>query len=91
MKAFRVIAAVAVVGGLVSMNAPAEAKPTWTQNCTALNKKFPHGVGKAKAHDHVSSGTPVTSFKRSDKLFNQAMRYNKGLDRDHDKIACEKD
>jgi hypothetical protein len=90
MRAFRAIAAAVVVGGLVSMNAPAGAKPAWTTNCTQLNKKFPHGVGKANARDHVSSGTPVTNFKRSNRLFNQAMRYNKGLDRDHDKIACEK-
>lgn len=92
MKALRWVAAVVVVGGLVSMNAPAGAatKPAWTKNCTALNKKFPHGVGRASARDHVSSGTPVTTFKRSDKLFKQAMSYNKGLDRDGDKIACEK-
>jgi hypothetical protein len=91
MNAVRWIAAAVIVGGLVAVNAPADAaRPAWTKNCTALNKKFPHGVGKVNAHDHVSSGTPVTTFKRSDKLFGQAMRYNKGLDRDHDKIACEK-
>jgi hypothetical protein len=90
MKACRWIAAVAVVAGLVSLTTPAEAKPAWTKNCTALNKKFPHGVGRVDARDHVTSGTPVTNFKHSNKLFKEAMRYNKGLDRDHDKIACEK-
>jgi hypothetical protein len=51
---------------------------------------YPHGVGRAHAHEHVTSGSPVTTFKRSNRLYTQAMRYNKGLDRDHDKIACEK-
>lgn len=37
-----------------------------------------------------TSGTPVTTFKRSNKLFKKAMKNNKGLDRDGDKIACEK-
>jgi len=72
--------------------APADAatRPVWTKNCTELNKKFPHGVGKTTAHDHVSSGTPVTNFKKSNTLFATAMSWNRGLDRDGDKIACEK-
>jgi hypothetical protein len=32
------------------------------------------------------SGTPVTNFKRSTRLYLQ----NRGLDRDKDGIACEK-
>ena len=55
------------------------------QNCTALNKVYPHGVGKYGARDHTS-GTPVTNFKRSRALYNA----NDHLDRDNDKIACEK-
>jgi Excalibur calcium-binding domain len=90
MRTLRCAAAALVAGGLLMVATPADAKPSWTKNCTALNKKYPHGVGKASAHDHVSSGTPVTSFKHSDKRYKEAMRYNKGLDRDHDKIACEK-
>lgn len=39
--------------------------------------------------DHTS-GTPVTNFKRSTKLYELAMSYNRGLDRDKDGIACEK-
>lgn len=65
------------------------AKPAWAENCTALNKKFPHGVGKQNARDKTS-GTPVTTFKRSNKLYKKAVRANAGLDRDKDKIACEK-
>ena len=71
--------------------APAEAGGAtgiW-KNCTALNKKYPHGVGKAHAHDQTS-GTPVKSFKHSNKLYKRAMNHNAGLDRDKDKIACEK-
>jgi hypothetical protein len=56
-----------------------------------VNAKYPHGVGKAGARDHTASGAePVTTFKRSTRLYRLAMRYNRGLDRDHDGIACEK-
>jgi Excalibur calcium-binding domain len=72
-----------------TLAADAATKPGWTKNCTALNKKYAHGVGKANAHDKTS-GTPVTNFKRSTRLYNTAMRWNKGLDRDRDGIACEK-
>jgi hypothetical protein len=41
------------------------------------------------AHDKTT-GTPVTNFKRSNLLHRRAMSYNRGLDRDHDGIACEK-
>jgi hypothetical protein len=46
-------------------------------------------VGKRFARDKTS-GTPVTTFRRSTLLYNRAMRYNRGLDRDKDGIACEK-
>lgn len=65
-------------------------KPTWTKNCTNLNKRFPHGVGKRNARDKTSSSKKVTNFKRSNRLYKTAMRHNKGLDRDKDGIACEK-
>jgi hypothetical protein len=32
----------------------------------------------------------VTNFKRSNTLYATAMRYNRGLDRDKDRVACEK-
>lgn len=69
-------------------SAPADASSVWA-NCTAVHHKYSHGVGRLGAHDHVASGTPVTNFKRSNTLFQTAMNHNKGLDRDHDKIACE--
>jgi Excalibur calcium-binding domain len=55
------------------------------RNCKALNARYPHGVGRWGARDHTS-GTPVTNFKRSNILYRQ----NSHLDRDNDKIACEK-
>ncbi len=83
---------VCVLGSLggVAVSAPAQAatKPSWTKNCTELHKKYPHGVGRTNAKDHTS-GRPVTTFKKSDSLYNEAMKYNKGLDRDKDGIACE--
>jgi Excalibur calcium-binding domain len=63
--------------------------PRVYKNCTNFNKRYPHGVGRRLARDKTS-GTPVTNFKRSTVLYNTAMRYNRGLDRDKDGIACEK-
>ena len=67
-----------------------EAMPRLYKNCTNLNKKYPHGIGKLRARDHTSGTQPVTNFKRSTRLYNLAMSYNRGLDRDKDGIACEK-
>ena len=58
-------------------------------NCTNLNKKWPHGVGRRGAVDRTS-GTPVRSFYRNTKAYNEAERHNGTLDRDNDGIACEK-
>ncbi len=62
--------------------------PAW-KNCTRVQKTYPHGVGRALARDKTS-GTPVTTFKRSTRLYTTAMRNNGGLDRDKDGIACER-
>ena len=81
----------AVASGTYSRPAPAgiAAAPALYKNCTNLNKTYAHGLGKVGARDHTS-GTPVTNFKRSTKLYKLAMSYNRGLDRDKDGIACEK-
>ena len=58
---------VAVMAGLIvlaSASAAREAIPYRWKNCTIVNKRFPHGVGKLRAHDRTS-GTPVTNFRRS--------------------------
>lgn len=81
----------------LALVAPAAAHspkhPPYT-NCTTFNKKYPHGVGRVGARDRATNGgvlsDPVTSFRRSNAIYAAAMSHNKGLDRDKDKIACEK-
>lgn len=81
--------AVAVIVACIGAGSAAAKAPAPYKNCTQLNKKYAHGLGKAGARDRTS-GTPVTSFTRSTRLYNLAMSYNRGLDRDKDGIACEK-
>jgi hypothetical protein len=81
------LVSVAVAASVLAGTAEARIPPLY-KNCAHLNAKYPHGLGRVGAHDK-STGTPVTNFKRSNKLFALAMSYNRGLDRDHDKIACE--
>ena len=47
-------------------------------------------MGLVGARDKTKSGDPVTNVKRSNMIYRTAMRYNPDLDRDNDKIACEK-
>ena len=61
--------------------------PARYKNCAALNKVYPHGLGRTNAHDNAGK---VFLFKHSTRLYNLAMSYNKRLDGDHDGIACEK-
>ena len=63
--------------------------PARWRSCKAVNAKYLHGVGKVGAHDKTT-GEPVTNFTHSNYLYRVAMRYNRGLDRDKDGIACEK-
>jgi Excalibur calcium-binding domain len=74
---------------LIAASTSSAVIPPLYKNCTALNKRYPHGVGRTRARDKTS-GTPVTTFRRSDLLYRRAMSYNRGLDRDKDGIACEK-
>ena len=84
------IACITIVAPTLLVVTPAQAAvPAQWKNCTVVNKRLPHGVGRAKAHDHTS-GTPVTNFRRDTALYNAAIRANAGLDRDKDGIACEK-
>lgn len=79
----------------VITTADAAPKAKHYKNCAALNKVYPHGVGKSGATDHTS-GTKVKNFtvsttvyKMNDGPRNQASgEYD--LDRDNDGIACEK-
>jgi hypothetical protein len=54
-------------------------------NCTNFNKKYPHGVGTWKAR-----GWKQIHFLRNNKIYWAAERHNGDLDRDNDRIACEK-
>ena len=83
------LAASAVLAAVtVPRSATAAGMSLW-QNCTHVHTKYRHGVGRANAHDHTT-GTPVTTFYRSTRLYNVAMSHNRDLDRDRDGIACEK-
>jgi hypothetical protein len=56
-------------------------------NCAALNKVYPHGVGRPGAVDKVSGRTrPVTNFVRNKKVYD----LNRGRDGDKDGVACER-
>lgn len=65
-------------------------------SCKAFNKKYPHGVkvsSKTKNKVKKRNGSVVyqySSAKVSKTIYNKAMKYNSDLDRDNDKIACEK-
>src|SRR3954468_8196574 len=76
-----VVAAGAIVWGVAPVPAATTVVPPRWKNCTVVNKRFPHGVGKLHAHDRTS-GTPVTNFRRSTLLYNRAISYNRALDRD---------
>ena len=92
MNARKLIATAALSLGatLVVVPATAEAHTTGIHdNCTELNKKWPHGVGRKGARDRTS-GTPVTNFTRNTKAYRRAENHNGTLDRDNDGIACEK-
>lgn len=74
----------------LALAGPASAHTTGLHdNCTNLNKTWPHGVGLAKAKDRTS-GTPVTSFYRNTNAYRAAEGHNGTLDADNDGIACEK-
>ena len=83
------VAVIAVSTGLAAAGAASARMPPLYRSCAALNAKYPHGLGKTTAKDR-SAGAPVRNFFKSDRFFKIAMSYNRGLDRDHDGIACEK-
>ncbi|HTZ43814.1 MAG TPA: excalibur calcium-binding domain-containing protein [Jatrophihabitans sp.] len=63
------------------------SRPAVFANCASLNRVFPHGIGRAGAHDVVRGSTaPVTDFYVSSYLY----AANSGRDADHDGVACER-
>lgn len=65
-------------------------------SCKSFNKKYPHGVkisSKTKNKVKKRNGKTVyqySSAKVSKKIYKTAMKKNSDLDRDKDKIACER-
>ncbi len=77
--------------------ADAAVKAKHYPSCAALNKVYPHGVGKKGAKDkHSRSSKAVTNFTVSSTVYamNDGPRNKKtgeyDLDRDNDGIACER-
>ena len=86
------LAIAALIAGTVGIAAPATVEAHETgihDNCTNLNKKWPHGVGTRRAVDKTS-GVRVTNFYKNNDAYWRAERHNSDLDRDNDRIACEK-
>jgi hypothetical protein len=82
------LAAVFAASGAAANASQARIPARW-KNCTVVNRRYPHGVGRYGAHDKTT-GVPVTNVKHSTRLYKLAMHYNRSLDRDKDGIACEK-
>jgi uncharacterized membrane protein len=89
------LAIAALAASLAAAAPSADAAVKHYRNCTALNKVYPHGVGKTGAKDKTT-GKRVTNFKVSTTIYNanngprnlKTGEYD--LDRDNDGIACEK-
>lgn len=88
-RATRVLLSSMLAISLAGLGATTAVAAPHHENCTKFNQKYPHGVGKKGAKDKTS-GTPVTTFKKSTKLYNAAMKANSRLDGDKDGIACER-
>ena len=80
------IGLMAIMGAISTEAASAAPKPKRYANCKAMNKVYPHGVGRTAAAKDKTSGVRVTIFKISKAVYD----LNKASDRDKDKIACEK-
>ena len=84
------LACAALAASTLTLAGPVSAHTTGIHdNCTNLNKKWPHGVGTRAAVDRTS-GVRVRTFYRNNDAYWAAERHNGTLDRDNDRIACEK-
>lgn len=64
---------------------------TYFSNCKAMNKVYPHGVGRVGATDKTKNDKgPVTNFVANTALYQAITKQNANLDRDGDGIACER-
>jgi hypothetical protein len=88
MKVIRALAVAAVTGVVLTMGAaPAQAapKPVKYKNCTALQKHYKGGVAQAKGVQNKGGKTRYTPT-----VTKKVYDLNKHLDRDKDRIACER-
>ena len=85
VKAWRILAA-ATAAVIFPVTLAGCTNPNAFTNCTAMHAEYPHGVGLVGAVDHTSGSKPVTTFYRSNTIYNA----NTKLDADHDHIACER-
>ncbi|MCU1678677.1 MAG: calcium-binding protein [Frankiales bacterium] len=92
----RTLILVATAALVVTMAPPASAAIPYKgyKDCAAMQRVYPHGVGRSGAVDSTS-GTRVRNFFVSTRLYlmndnrvSSAGQYD--LDRDNDGIACEK-
>lgn len=90
IKKILTLVSLASCSALVVASVPAVASAAPARkysNCAALNKQYRHGVAKSGGKDRVKGRTkPVRNFTVNTALYNA----NRGLDRDHDGVACEK-
>ncbi|MFZ2242424.1 MAG: excalibur calcium-binding domain-containing protein [Gordonia amarae] len=84
--AFAPIASAATGDSAVAGQQAAKKTTKYYNTCAALNERYPHGVARAGATDHVTAGKrPVTGYIVNTNIYN----HNKKLDYDNDGIACE--
>ena len=87
--AFGAGAVVPADSALAPVTAVAKAKKY--KNCTALHKKYKHGVKKSSSTKDVVRSNGNTTKKSSKAKVSKALyKANKKLDRDKDGIACER-
>lgn len=88
LKRTKVVAAIGfILTGAIGVT-PSNAHTSGIHdNCTKLHQRWPHGVGRRGA---VDRGGNVTNFTRNTRAYNRAEAHNSDLDRDNDRIACEK-
>ena len=90
LKAASQVVLLGLIAATLTASPPASAHTTGLHdNCTNLNKKWPHGVGTRRAVDKTS-GIRVINFYKNNDAYRRAERHNSDLDRDNDRVACEK-
>jgi len=81
---------VAILAAAVALTLPAQADAAAAvhhfKNCTDMHRTYKGGVARRGAHDHRAGGGHA---KYRPHVSTALYTANKGMDRDHDGIACE--